>query len=306
MTNPSKEGGTCHTGKDTDIREGIVPGLSNEAYHADTEWLSSTALKHYLPERYSAGGSQDALDFGTLFHSVTLEPDSLADSYAVLDAEKIGVKADGTPAQNPTMTKAWKDAVAEAEAGGRTVVAQSDWDRAHAMAEAVFAHGEAADLLNQAGAAPEVSLFAEDENGVKHKARFDLLAPVGVDLKSTSAKPGTDSLARTVIDYGYDLSAHHYREVARLAGYELDDFAFVFCSKTLPYRVTVAYLDADFMARGAALRTLAIARATDPTQPAYDGATGRVTLRAPGWARINTPTPAGIPADFTWSIDDYS
>ena len=96
---------------------GIVRGLPNEDYHAEPDHLSSSYLKSMLPERYKTGGSQEALDFGTLFHTVVLEPDQL-DGYAVLDADQIGLKADGTPAANPTMTVAWKRAVAEAKADG--------------------------------------------------------------------------------------------------------------------------------------------------------------------------------------------
>src|SRR5690606_29045840 len=113
----------------------ITPGLhdmSNEAYHALTDWASSSQLKALLPEQYKTGGSQEALDFGTLFHTAVLEPDDLA-GYVALDAEKIGLKADGTPAQNPTMTQAWKRAVAEAEQDGKRVIAQADLDKALAM-----------------------------------------------------------------------------------------------------------------------------------------------------------------------------
>src|SRR5205085_2172049 len=99
---------------------------------------------------------QDALDFGSLLHAIVLEPETI-DGYpernglAILDAQKLGVKADGKPADNPTATKAWKDAVAAATQGGRRVITQTDWDamlvRAEAMADAVRQHDVAADLL---------------------------------------------------------------------------------------------------------------------------------------------------------------
>lgn len=272
---------------------GLIADLPNDTYHAQTDWLSSTQLKRYLPERYTQGGSQEALDFGTLFHTVVLEPGNL-DGYAVLDAEKIGVKADGTPAANPTATLAWKNAVNEAKADGKTVIAQADWDKAHAMADAIHAHPTAPSLLVEGEGAYEESAFWVDETtGLRHKARFDRRIPGAiVDLKSTTAKPGGDSLVRTVIDYGYDLAAAHYLAVA--AGLDLDvqAFAFVFCTKTEPYRVTVAELDEDFLARGRILRALAIARATDPAAPAYEGAAGYLTLSAPRWARLDEGIPA--------------
>jgi hypothetical protein len=263
---------------------GTLTDLPNDDYHADQHFLSSSRLKAYLPERYKTGGSQEALDFGTLFHTVVLEPDNLGE-YVALDADKIGVKADGTPAQNPTMTAAWKRAVAEVEQDGKKVIAQQDLDRAFAMRDAVAGHDTAARLLFSEDGRSELSAFAVDEDGIRHKARFDRHIPgVIVDLKSTSGKPGRESLARAVIDYGYDLSAAHYLAVAELLGIDVQAFAFVFVAKEPPYYVTVCDLDDAFLDRGRALRAKAIRRHTDPTEPAYEGATGFLTIPAPPWA----------------------
>lgn len=270
------------------IEPGIYTDLSNDDYHGEPDYLSSSYLKGYLPERYTApSGNTDALTFGTLFHTVVLEPDQLG-CYVALDAEKIGLKADGTAAANPTMTQAWKRAVAEAEQDGKIVVAQADWDRAHAMAEAVAAHPVARGLLLDSKGTNEESVFAVDDQGIRVKARFDRrISGAIVDLKSTAAKPGADSLGRAVLDYGYDLSAAHYMAVAALAGLDVDAFALVFCGKTEPYRVTVAELDETFLSRGRVLRALAIERHLNPAVPPYEGATGYLTLSAPRWAQID-------------------
>jgi hypothetical protein len=263
---------------------GLVPDLSNNDYHADTRWLSSSVLKGYLPEQYRQGGSQDALNFGSLFHTVVLEPERVALEYVALDAEKIGVKADGTVAQNPTMTAAWKKAVAEAESDGKTVIAQQDLARAEAMRDAVLAHDTAASLLFSNDGQSELSAFAADDTGLRHKARFDRLIPGSiVDLKSTSAKPGLRSLTNTVIDYGYELSAAHYVTVAELLGLDVQSFTLVFVGKEAPYRVTVADLDDMFIERGRMLRAQALERAHHKAD-AYEGASGRFTLLCPEWA----------------------
>ena len=263
---------------------GTLADLSNDDYHADTRWLSSSMLKALLPEQYKVGGSQEALDFGTLFHTVVLEPENLA-AYTVLDAEKIGVKSDGTPAQNPTMTAAWKKAVAEAESAGLAVVAQANWDKAHAMRDAVAKHETATRLLFSEDGQSEVSAFVTDEDGVHHKARFDRHIPGAiVDLKSTSGKPGRDSIARAVVDYGYDLSAAHYLAVADLLDLDVQAFALVFVGKEPPHHVTVCDLDEPFLARGRALRDKALRRHLDPAEPRYEGASGFLTIDAPPWA----------------------
>lgn len=276
----------CHVAvPDGEIKAGLHFDLPNDDYHALTDWWSSTQLKRALPELYDEGSmSQAALDFGTLVHSVVLEPDNL-DRYIPADAKEIGVKADGTRADNPTNTKAWRTFVAEAELDGKVIVSQADWDRAHLMRDALLAHGEAAELLFSSDGQSEVSAFAVDGTGVRHKARFDRLVPgVGVDLKTTGSKPGEDSLTRVVINFLYELSASHYMAVAELLKLSLEQFTWVFVSKSEPYRVTVA--DADFLLidRGRVLRERALERLTNPAVDAYQGATGRLTLTCPPWA----------------------
>lgn len=289
------------------IKPGLHFDMPNDDYHADTEWLSSSVLKRQLPEHYKQGGSQDALDFGTLFHTVVLEPDNLGE-YVVLDAAAIAGNnpKTGKPYDAPHMTSRFKAAVAEAAESGQTVVAQDDWDRAHAMRQAVLDHPDAKALLFDGEGMCEESAFATDENGINIKARFDRRIPGAIiDLKSTAAKPGASSLARAVIDYGYDLSAAHYLDVARLLELDADTFWFVFVGKEAPHRVTVANLDDTFLGRGRTLRDLALQRLTDPLAPPYEGWEKPLTLTAPGWAHISTPI-AGIPADFTWSPYDYA
>lgn len=285
---------------------GLVPAaqLSNDAYHAMTDWWSSTQLKAALPEHYKAGGSQEALDFGTLVHAVVLEPDNLG-HYVPADADVIGVKSDGTPAAVPTMTVAWKRFCAEAETDGKTIVAKADWDKAHAMRDAIEAHHLAAELLLGPDGIREESAFAVDDNGRRHKARFDSRVPGAiVDLKTTSARVGRRALERVIVDYGYETSAAHYLAVADLLDLDVERFAWVFVTKNEPHRVTYAEITDAFLDRGRALRELAIARLTNPDTEPYEGAHGRLLLDLPPWARLDTP--ATIPADFTWSPDDYS
>lgn len=254
---------------------GTYTDLSNEAYHAETEWLSSSMLKGLLPEHYKTGGSQEALDFGTLFHTVILEPDRA--EFVALDAEKIGLKADGTPAQNPTMTAAWKKAVAEVVAGGRTVVAQSDLDRAYAMREAIKAHDTASDLLFHREGSNELSAFVEVE-GQPCRARFDRqISGAIVDLKSTSAKPGARSLGYAIRDYGYDLSAAHYLAVADALGIDVQAFVLVFVGKEPPHYVTVVDLSEQTLSNGRARRQQAINRHLG-LEDAYEGASGFITI----------------------------
>ena len=99
-----------------DFKPGIYPDMPEDQYHADTTTLSASGAKTLLGRRPPSSDS-DALMFGRLVHTVILEPDKL-NTFAVLDPDEIGVKANGDKADNPTATKAWKDAVFAAKRDG--------------------------------------------------------------------------------------------------------------------------------------------------------------------------------------------
>lgn len=253
---------------------GIYTDLSGEAYAQEKDWVSATRLKKLLPEHYRSATPADRtnLDFGIALHTTIL-----------------GV---GEPVV-PVVASSWatNQAKTERESAykiGGVPILEKDLPRIEAMREAVRGHREAYRLLYGDDGAPEVSVFAEVD-GVPSKARFDrLLDGVGVDVKTTTAKPSPHALMRTVLDFGYELQAAHYLDVAAAAGIELDSFAFVFVAKDEPHHVTVAYLDDVFMARGRALRDLALQRHVHPefTDP-YPGASGSLVLELPRWAALD-------------------
>lgn len=268
---------------------GLYPHLDNETYHEQTEWLSSSMLKARLPERFKATPpTTEALAFGTLLHAAVLEPDRLDDLYVALDPAAVGTKADGSAAANPTATASWKRAVAEVEADGKAVVTAAELARALAMRDAVYAHPTAEALLTAEGATTEESAFAAVDE-IPCRARFDRRIPGAVlDVKTTVAKPGRDSIARAVLDHGYDLSAAHYLAVARALALDVEAFGLIFVGKADgAHYVTVADLDDAFLERGKALRALALDRHHGLVD-AYEGAAGYLTLTCPRWAELET------------------
>lgn len=261
----------------------IAPGLHfdlpNEDYHADEDYLSSSVLKRKLPEHYGPPPADPAaLDVGTAFHSRVLGTD---EEIVVVDAAT-------------WRGKAAEEQRAEAKARGAVPILASDDAILDAMVARLHTHDDAMALLNQPDARAEVSCFATDAAGLPVKARFDVLAPVAVDLKSTSSNPLSEyDLLKSVISFGYDLSAAHYLDVAAALDLEVADFAFVFVGKRAPHNVRVVTLDADFLARGRALVELAKHRHAHPESVGpHPGAGGYVTLSPPRWATA----PEGIPA----------
>ena len=73
------------------IEPGIYPDMSNEDYHAGPGVSGSflANLLHYTPfkakyMKENPPEKTEALDFGSVFHTLTLEPDKFAKEFVVL------------------------------------------------------------------------------------------------------------------------------------------------------------------------------------------------------------------------------
>jgi hypothetical protein len=239
----------------------LVRNLDEDQYHADTTTLSASGAKTLLGRRPPSSDS-DALMFGRLVHTVILEPDKL-NTYAVLDPDEIGVKANGDKADNPTATKAWKDAVFAAKRDGLTIVSPKVLAKALALEAAVLKHPEAARLLAEA-TDREISAYADHPTGATVRARLDLLCPGAVvDLKTTrDADP--ENFGRSMHAYGYHISAANYLDVARANGLDVNRFDLI-CVEKEPtpggdYRVSVLEIHPDAIDLGRELMTEACNR----------------------------------------------
>lgn len=239
----------------------LVRDLPEDQYHADLTTLSASGAKTLLGSRPPSSDSE-ALMFGRLVHTVILEPHKL-DTYAVLDPDVIGVKADGLHSSNPTATKAWKDAVFKAKRDGLTVIAPKMLAKAQALAIAISKHPEASRLL-AAATDYEISAYADHPSGATVRARFDLVGPSFIaDIKTTrDADP--DNFGRSMHAYGYHISAANYLDVARANGLNVDRFDLI-CVEKEPtpggdYRVSVLEIHPDAIDLGRELMAEACTR----------------------------------------------
>lgn len=253
------------------MNPGIYTDLSNVDYHAETDWIGSSQLKGFLPEYFKPFNGSTAADLGSILHQrFTGE--------TVPIREVDAATWQGQKAQTE---------YAAAQAAGEYAILERDLVIVDGMEKALRNHREASRLLVDLPGTFETSVFAEVD-GVPSKCRFDrLLTGCGVDIKTTKSGPGNYALTRTVLDYGYDLSAAHYLETAQAAGLELDAFTFVFVSKEPQHHVTVATLDEPFLERGRALRDLALQRFLHKGMvDAYPGESEPIELILPGWANL--------------------
>lgn len=232
--------------------------------------LKSPARYRYELDNPAPKGPE--LKFGSLLHTLVLEPDEFANRYAV------------APAVDRRTTEG-KAAFARFQAahGHLESVTEDEYQKAARMAEVVMREAGA----YFTGGKAEVPVLWE-RDGVELKAKMDyLVGDYIVDLKSTSADD-EESLTRAAWQYGYHISAAAYQEAAEaLTGKKLEK-RFVFVTKTEPHEVVVLAAGDEFIARGkakwdAAIRLYAACREFD-NWPGLSSRIESTVLQPPRWA----------------------
>lgn len=241
--------------------EQTIYGLSNERYHHGEEerkYLSSSSLKVYLKSPRAAKFAldnpveekSDALRFGSLFHDLmascaehydngTAAIRKWLDGIAVFDPPK----NDKTGQSYGNTTKAYKEAYeAFLQANeGKTIASQEEVDTVLKMNQSLLidcgATSEQVCKLLKWAKATEVSYFYETEDGIKLKARPDLLTRDKlIDWKSTSLDDLTEeSIAKAIIKYGYHISLSMYQFVLHEIEGKWYTPILVFVQKQVPY-----------------------------------------------------------------------
>lgn len=229
----------------------VSTNMPAKDYHAYAA-LNKTAIEkllrcplEYKLDRDNPQEQTAPMAFGTLVHSVILEPETVEARYHVM--------------RNSGTTKAGKAEKAQAIEQGKTIVSASDYERAKAMQERVKAHPAASWLLGLPGHS-EVSMFwempTEDGRTRQCKARADRIAQVGggeiiIDLKTHSGTVSPSEIERTVAKFGYHRQAAWYCDgYERIAGRPCHGFYFVFVSTTAPYMVTAGKMGDEAQAIG--------------------------------------------------------
>ena len=211
--------------------------MSNAQYHA-TDAISSSAVKTVHGKSLAHWKARSnftptpAMAIGTCVHDMVLE-----DGQGVMrgPADRRG--------------NAWKDAFADAEAGGKLLLTAGDYDLARRVADSVLFH-PVGQIMAGNDTVNEASFFANDpETGLELKCRPDsyhMERGIVYDIKTCQSSLPRD-VARDTNTYSYALQAAFYLKVLRLAGYEAKRFSFVFVEKTAPYAVNVSELSDDFL-----------------------------------------------------------
>lgn len=238
--------------------ENIIYGLSNEQYHhgeAEREYISSSLLKIYAKSPRSAKYAMehpqeetDAMRFGSLFHDLMAYASQIDNALRAHDKWREDIAVFEPPENEKTgksygiTTNAYKEAYEK--------FLQSNIAKTIASAEEVkLIDNMFVSLIYNCGSTseqvrkllkwgkPEVSIFYETEDGIKIKIRPDLLTPKKIlDWKTTTLDDLTEeSINRTILRYGYHISAAMYQYVYHAVIGKWLDFYLVFVQKQEPY-----------------------------------------------------------------------
>ena len=267
---------------------GIYHDLPNAEYHGGPE-ISNSGLgdilqspyhywaRHLNPNRPAQKDKAGQLE-GTLAHCAILEPGEFDRRYLV-----------GPDVSRAT--KAWKEAEAEAAAGGMTLIKPDQYETAMEQAASVMRLPDVAQAL--ARGRPEVSIsWRDEETGVLCRARPDWVhdtdggGVILLDVKTFSdASP--NEFRRQAARKGYHRQESMYREgYAKASGAPVLAFIFVAVEDKYPFAASAVMLDEDSQDAGwqqyrHALNTYADCAAKNEW-PGYSS--GIEMIRLPGYA----------------------
>jgi hypothetical protein len=216
------------------MKEGFNDNISNEEYHGDREYISSSGLKLLLknPSEFVKvyingekvdNSNQSAMDFGSYVHALILEPHLVEAEFAVFE----GLIRRG---------KDWDDFSENNK--DKKIVTSNQRDEALRFLKTF--HEKEVELLGEK--LPLSHFFTEGEaestlcgtlDDVKIKTRFDYIKEgIISDIKTTSSLIGSKKdVAKICEMFDYDLSAALYVDLAKKYTGKDHDFYFCFFSK---------------------------------------------------------------------------
>lgn len=220
----------------------LIEHMSNEEYHASPEF-SSSQLKDILRSsahfysnnilKENERESKKHFDFGTLAHTLFLEPEQFENEFVV------GPKFDRRTKEGKAEAAAW-----EAANQGKIIIDQEMLEGATRIAENLRSLSSYEIMQNNPGMA-EASIFYTDPiYGLNLRVRPDYHIipcdefPNGLimDVK-TSTDARQFKFSKSCADFGYDISAAMYREGFQqyYKTEEMPEFFFLVAESTAPF-----------------------------------------------------------------------
>lgn len=252
----------------------------NEYFNEYGTFLSSTDIRRLLrsPAHYRNPQKLEspALAFGSLAHAFVLEP-HVAEARYRPRADVDGRTKEGKAVRD------WEASLAAQQ--GIQFVSRSDYDAAVSIASSVRTHLGASALIasGMAETAGILDGFYDVNVRIKPDYRTDSYI---IDLKTTT-DARQDAFVRSVVNFGYEVQAAFYVDVAQAIDGLKRDFYWVGVEKDAPYAVAVYKASDEMLERGRQQYIKAIDLykecASLDLWPAYSQQVQ--TLELPGWLK---------------------
>lgn len=267
------------------ITEPGVWNIDEESYFADPVpggSLSSTGAKLLLRcpakfawQRTHPRPPKHEFDLGHAAHLLTLGKGA---TLVVVDAPN-------------WMTKAAKEAKAQAYDAGKVPLLPKDWEQVQAMHAVLVEHWAAS--LFTGGIPEQVLVWRDEQTGIMCRAMLDYRRGGRIVDYKTSSSADPDGWDDAVARFDYHMQASHYSDGVRALSLNLGDgvtFLHVVQEVEPPYLVTVSALDPDYLEIGARRMARAREMFRDCTAsgiwPGYAGTDDIITTSPPRWVRV--------------------
>ena len=230
-------------------------------YFADKKHVSNSMLKIFQQsgiKNYDCYLKSElkikskALDIGSAFHCLILEPEYFHERFFILDDTEIcdsvsgkGWKAKG---KKPRSTKGYKDWYADniqeiEDNPGITIISNEEMNTLKKMEQALSNIPEVVNLIQSCDETE--TIYYNELNGVKVKSKVDLhkYGQFVGDLKTTSTS--VKEFIKSCYKYKYDQQAGFYSDVVNVPR-----FIFIVVESIYPHNVGVFECSEDFLQRG--------------------------------------------------------
>lgn len=209
-----------------------VYDISNEMYHG-SQGISRSQLMlldkspyHFWYEVLSGHAekkeSTPAMNVGSAFHTLLLEPEKFNDEFAV------SPKVDRRTVVGKELFAKFTD-----EHGHKIILTQEQFEQTSIMVDNILKHEVVKTLLDEAVFEQSV-YWTDEETGLQFKTRPDIWASkMVVDIKTTS-DTNVHTFARKALTYGYYLQAGMAFEACKALGKPFDMFVILACEKEAP------------------------------------------------------------------------
>lgn len=200
---------------------------------------------HYQYLMSQGSPSTEATELGSAVHMAVLEPDLYSQQFVVEPNPHL-VAPDNV---KPRATKAYREACAELEATGKTVLRMEQANQIADMADAVRRNPHVAKLLARARER-EVTMIWERETKLRCRGRADILGDGVIgDLKVTRSIRYFSPF--TVTKLRYHAQQAHYLDGLRRLGRDIKHSFLIAVEPTQPYDVAVFALEESALEFGA-------------------------------------------------------